>query len=92
MIRREFELRSEPDGFTGTIIKYADRASVKGVPEQFTPGSVIYDDVVLNLMHDRSQPVARTGTEFLEIFDSPEALTLRASTHLQSTAHALGNS
>ena len=77
-MNREFELRSEPNGFSGTIVDYSDRASIRGVPERFMPGSVEFDDVILNLMHDRSQPVARTGTEYLTIDDSPRALTLSA--------------
>ena len=80
MIKRHVELRqaADGDGFSGTILRYGDEAKVYGSREQFIPGSIAYDDVILNLMHDRGQPVARTGTPFLEIRDSSDALTLTA--------------
>ena len=78
MIRRTVELRrDDDDSFSGTIIRYDDEARVQGRSERFAPGSVLFDDVILNLMHDRGQPVARTGTEFLAILDSPTELRLR---------------
>ena len=72
-----FELRQVDDGFEGTVVRYDDEAQVHGLSERFVPGSIKFDDVILNLMHDRSQPVARTGTEFMSISDAPEALTLK---------------
>ena len=79
MINRYIELRSEsPDVITGTVLRYGDLAHIgRTFHERFMPGSVKFDDVVLNLLHDRQQPVARTGAG-LELRDSHESLYLRA--------------
>ncbi len=63
MINRYIELRSEsPDVIAGTVLKYGDVAHIgRAFHERFMPGSVKYDDVILNLLHDRQAPVARTG-------------------------------
>lgn len=76
MIKRTVELRAENDGLSGVILNYNERAADRA--ESFMPGSVRFDDVILNLMHDRHQPVARTGTDFLTVADSPTSLTLLA--------------
>ncbi len=80
MINRYIELRSEgPDVIAGTVLRYGDVAHIgRTFHERFMPGSVQFDDVVLNLLHDRQQPVARTGAG-LELRDSQESLALRAT-------------
>lgn len=80
MINRYIELRSEsPDVITGTVLRYGDLAHIgRTFHERFMPGSVNFDDVVLNLLHDRQQPVARTGAG-LELRDSDKSLDLRAT-------------
>ena len=79
MLRRNFELRQEGPGvITGTILRYGDVANIGGFyRERFESGSVSWDDVILNLHHDRKQPVARTGAG-LTIQDSGGELRLRA--------------
>ena len=56
------ELRAADDRIVGTLIRYGDTAKIGGrFTERFTPGSVRYDDVIVNVMHNRTMPVARTG-------------------------------
>ena len=57
------ELRLE-DGRTlrGTVIRYGDIGSLPwGGKERFEPGSLRFDDVILNSQHDRNTPLARTN-------------------------------
>ena len=64
MINRYVEFRHDTASgiVTGTVMKYGDVAHVgRTYHERFMPGSIEYDDVVLNLLHDRQQPVARLG-------------------------------
>ena len=79
MLSRHFELRQEGPGvITGTILRYGDVANIGGFyRERFESGSVSWDDVILNLHHDRKQPVARTGAG-LTIQDSGGELRMRA--------------
>lgn len=64
--RRFVELRSTDTGIVGTVLRYGDTAKVTtlfgGFTERFEPGALtLGDDVIVNLMHDRMKPVARTG-------------------------------
>ena len=47
------------------------------MPERFVPGSLITSDVVLNVQHERSRPIARTGAGLL-LKDGPESLQMTA--------------
>ena len=77
-LHRYAELRADADGIQGTIVRYGDVADLGPMGrERFEPRSVAWDDVILNIQHDRKQPVARTGAG-LEIHDGGDALTLRA--------------
>ena len=78
MINRYVEFRQEDDGIiTGTVMRYGDIAFIgKTYHERFMPGSLTYDDVVLNLLHDRRQPVARTGAG-LELQETSKSLETR---------------
>ena len=64
----------------GTAIRFGDTARLPWGLEKFMPGAfdVSGADVILNRMHDRAAPLARTGGGGLELRDSPEALTIRA--------------
>ena len=86
MITRHIEFRQEQDGvISGTVLRYGDTAHIgRSFHERFLPGSVHYDDVVLNLLHDRQQPVSRIGAG-LELSDNPDGLTLRSI--LPNTVH-----
>ena len=63
----------------GTIVRYGDRAQICGVfAEEVRSGAFnIEDDIILNLQHKRSRPLARTGNG-LSIHDGEELLGFRA--------------
>jgi len=69
---RHAEVRADDSGaLRGTVITYGEEAEVHGFRERFAPGSlgdVSKLDVVLNVMHNRRAPIARTrgGTMRLE--------------------------
>ena len=80
------ELRTvDNDTLTGVVLRYGDRASFGGFTEEFRAGSLEYDDVIVNLQHDRSKPVARTGAGLALHDDEHE---LRASIRLPDTSYA----
>jgi len=78
LITRQAEFRAEADGLSGTILRYGDEATIGRVRERFEPGSIRFEDVILNIMHDRKQPVARTGTPYLTLQDGAERLEMSA--------------
>ena len=84
------EVRAEGRVLTGTAMPYGSEADIAGVfRERFEPrafGDVAELDVLLNASHDRAAPLARTGGGGLELNDSPQALTFRAT--LPATARA----
>ena len=63
---------------SGTIVAYGDVARLPNGFETFRPGSIVYDDVRLNVQHDKGRILARTGAG-VELFDSPTKLELRAT-------------
>ena len=71
---RFYEIRQAGDGIiAGTALDYADVADIAGrFKERFEPGSIAWDDVILNIQHDRRSPVARTGNG-LVLHHSPES-------------------
>ena len=79
MINRYVEFRHDTASgiVTGTVMKYGDVAHVgRTYHERFMPGSIEYDDVVLNLLHDRQQPVARLGAG-LDLQETSKSLEAR---------------
>ena len=84
------ELRQDADGrLSGTVLKYGDVASVGGIAERFESGAfgdVAALDIVLNVQHERTRPIARTGGAGLTLSDSPESLTMAVA--LPDTADA----
>ena len=62
---------------SGVVMRYGEIATGAPRPEKFLPGSLSFGDVILNVMHDRERPIARTP-ETLFLDDSPESLILRA--------------
>ena len=58
------------DGLSGTVIRYGDEAERHGAVHIVEPGALRYSDVIVNLQHDRTKPVARQGTDFLQLSDS----------------------
>ena len=46
----------------GVLVRYGDTADVAGMfRERLLPGALTYNDVVVNVQHDRARPIARTG-------------------------------
>ena len=84
------ELRQDADGrLSGTVLEYGDVASIGGISERFEPGAfgdLASLDIVLNVQHERTRPIARTGGAGLRLSDSPESLTM--SVELPDTADA----
>ena len=82
--RRYFELRYDADTnvIEGTALRYGDIATLPwGERERFEPGAfsdVATVDAILNVQHNRDQPIARTGGGGLTLTDSPSSLELRA--------------
>lgn len=60
--RRFAELRASDTGIAGVLLRYGDTASFGTFTERFAPGALeARADVIANIMHDRTKPVARTG-------------------------------
>ena len=81
---RYTELEQEGRTLVGTLMRWGDVSTRNetGSPERMDVGAfgdVANSDVVLNMMHDRRRPLARTGGAGLVLTDSPEALTIAAT-------------
>ena len=80
--RRFAEFRRDDDGggLNGTLLRYGDTAKVfERYTETIEPGAfgVINPSVFrLNLMHERSQPIAFADSEFLSLSNSDKSLDL----------------
>ena len=83
VVRRAAGIEAAADGLTltGTVVVYGDIATVPGVGrERIEAGGLRHDgDIVLNMMHRRDRPLARTAGGSLVLTDSAEALTMRAA-------------
>lgn len=83
----DFETRVDDEGRTvveGTIIRYGDVATLPWGTEEFKAGAFTgrMEDIVANRMHQRDQPLARTGAG-LTISDDERSM--RASLTLPDT-------
>ena len=79
--RRYAELRADGRQLSGVVIRYGDVARLPWGRETFESGAfgdVAALDAVLNVQHDRSRPLARTGGGGLVLEDSADALRMRA--------------
>ena len=73
------EVRDSGAVIEGVAMRYGSVAKIAGVfDESVEPGAFKFDDVILNRMHDRADPIARTGGAGLDLTDSAAALALRA--------------
>ena len=75
------ELRADGDSLTGVAVRYGDIATIGGQLERFEPGAfgnVAALDVILNVQHERTRPIARTGGG-LTLQDGPESLRMAAA-------------
>ena len=75
----DFEYRVTDDGLgvvTGTVIRYGDVANILWFTEEFRAGAFEgrMDDMLANRMHQRTQPLARSGGG-LTVTDSSERMT-----------------
>ena len=80
---RYSEVRAEPDGriLIGRILVYRDVAILPFGREMFLPGAfspVESLDVILNLQHQRTAPIARTAGGGLYLEDGQDTLSMRA--------------
>ncbi len=80
--RRFVELRREGRTLSGVAIVYGSEARIfPDFRERFQPGAfgdVSSLDVILNVQHQRSRPLARSGGGGLELRDSATQLEIRA--------------
>ena len=80
---REFrftELRADVADrkLSGVVVRYGDNARIAQVfNETVEPGAFEYDDLILNLQHQRHIPLARSGPN-LQLSDDGESLQLVA--------------
>ena len=73
------EVRDSGAVIEGTAMRYGSIAKIAGVfDESVEPGAFKIGDVILNRMHDRADPIARTDGGGLTLTDSAAALALRA--------------
>jgi len=76
---RYVELRAGEGELTGTVVRYGEWNRIGSYPhrERVDAGAFELSDVIVNLQHNRSQPVARQGTEFLQFDDDGARLEMR---------------
>ena len=73
------EFRSDGSVIEGVAMRYGDVARIwDAFDESVEAGAFKFDDVILNRMHMRSDPIARTGGGGLELSDSAARLSIRA--------------
>ena len=77
---RKSEFRFAPlnklgDTLRGVAMRYGSVAKFGSFSEIFEPGSLTFDDPILNIQHDRTRPVARIGAG-LALDDTPRALLI----------------
>lgn len=78
---RFLECRADGRAITGAALNYGDIAKLPFGRETFDPGAfgdVAALDVIANVQHERTRPIARTGGGGLVLTDSPEKLAIRA--------------
>ena len=73
------EVRDAGAVVEGVAMPYGATARIMDAfDERVEPGAFRFEDVILNRMHLRTEPLARTGGGGLTLSDSAERLTLRA--------------
>ena len=71
--------REGPGVLTGTVIRYGDTADLPWGKERFAPGALTFDDVILDLQHQRTVPLARTEGGGLEVSEVNGSVIFRAT-------------
>ena len=74
----EFELRSDGNRLVGTGVRYGDTYKNPNFHETIERGAFTFDDVIMNIQHDRNRPIARTNGGGLEVRNTHEALEIEA--------------
>ena len=75
----DIEVRDDGAVIEGTAMPYGTEADIAGMfRESVDAGAFEIRDVILNKMHDRADPIARTGGGGLTLTDGPDRLLLRA--------------
>lgn len=73
------EVRDSGAVIVGIAMRYGSVARIADVfDESVDAGAFKFDDVILNRMHSRADPIARTGGGGLDLTDSTATLALRA--------------
>ena len=77
---RRFEIRfdAKTADIEGVAIRFGDVATLPWGRERIEAGALTADDVILNLQHNRSMPLARTGGGGMEISQNDENLSFMA--------------
>ena len=75
---RRFDLESDGRKIKGVAVRYGDVAKLPWGNEKIAPGALDFDDVILNLHHNRSAPLARTNGGGLSVVDDGQTLRLEA--------------
>ncbi|MCY4019262.1 MAG: HK97 family phage prohead protease [Chloroflexi bacterium] len=70
---RFVECRATRDDVRGRVLRFGDKATIGTFTETWDPDAPRYSDVIVNLMHDRRMPIARSGAG-LEMNRSDQAL------------------
>ena len=79
MLERRFaEFRADGDALTGVAIRYGDTYHAPAFNERIVAGAFApIDDVIVNIMHLRAKPIARTDTPYLTLDDDAQRLEVR---------------
>ena len=80
----DLEIRETANGLPelrGVVMKYGSAAKIGRMTERVQAGALTPDPsgAMLNFQHDRQRPLARTDGGGLELIDSAEAMTMRAT-------------
>lgn len=74
----DIEFRWEADGkLSGIVMRYGEVSPTH--QERFEPGSIKFDDVTLDVLHDPHKVIARTQGGGVELRDSPTELRIEAT-------------
>lgn len=88
----EVALEKRADGrevIEGVLVRYGTVADLGVFRERMIPGSLRFDDVLVNVMHDRARPIARTGAGLELISGDVELRAIIAPANVRDGQEAL---
>lgn len=91
LCRRFSEFTQDGNTLTGIAIRYNELANIGSFQERIVPGAfgdLANADIILNLQHDRTQPICRTGSG-LELIDTDTSLQIRANLNPEVASRAI---